>query len=83
MFILGVTKNRIHLLSVCGGFCYCQSGFMGVVVYGYYCAGLSSHCTDIFSVQASNIKEYFEYLDLSWKLMISRTHLKEVHALLV
>lgn len=34
-----------------------------------------------FSVQASNIKEYFEYLDLSWKSMISRTHLKEVQAI--
>lgn len=53
------------------------------VVYGHYCAGLSSNCTDILSVQASNIKEYFEYLDLSWKLMISRTHLKEVQALLI
>lgn len=34
-----------------------------------------------FSVQASSIKEYFECLDLSWKSMISRTHLKEVQAI--
>lgn len=79
MFVLGVTKNRIHLLSMCVGGVLLLSEW----IYGHYCAGLSSNCTDIFSVQASNIKEYFEYLDLSWKLMISRTHLKEVQALLI
>lgn len=46
-----------------------------------FCVSLLPHPLSLFCffpVQASSIKEYFVYLDPSWKSTTSRTHLREV-----
>lgn len=77
MLVLGVTEIEFKCWLRGGSFCYCHSGFVGIVVDVW---ALIVRLL-FFSLQASNIKEYFECLDLSWRSMTSRTHLKEVHAL--